>query len=66
MCGIGLATKGFICNKRLVGVGGGGIVYRNRKPPSKFKFPKVDATLIEVISESERQINITATFVEQD
>lgn len=65
MCGIGLATKGFICKTRVVGIpGGGGVVYRDRKPASKFKFPKVDAELIEVIGEPENCVNVTVRFVE--
>ena len=64
MCGIGLATKGFICKKHLVGIGGGGVIYRDRKPVPKFKFPKVDAELIEIIGEPDKCINIKVTFVE--
>ena len=65
MCGIGLATKGFICNhKQLVGMGGGGVIYRDRKPSQKFKFPKVNAELIGVIPESEKCMNVVVTFNE--
>lgn len=65
MCGIGLATKGVICRGRdvLVGVGGGGVVYRDRKP-SKFKFPKVDAELIEIISTKKEDFQVKISLVE--
>jgi len=64
MCGIGLATKGVICQGReaIVSIGGGGIIYRDRIPPSKFRFPKVKADLIDIINEDNEylsQIKIT-------
>ena len=66
MCGIGLATKGVICQGRetLVGIGGGGVIYRDRKPPPKFRFPKVDADLIEVIGKDEECVQVKIVLVE--